>query len=82
MDVALKQGVRNPFDEAVLDAVVTGPEGSEQVVPAFWAGGDMWKVRFASPTVGSYHLRSKCSDVANQGMHGQQVELEVIPYRG
>ena len=32
---------QDPFNEVVLDAVVVGPEGSEQVVPAFWAGGDL-----------------------------------------
>lgn len=72
----------DPFNEIELDAVVCDAEGREQRVPAFWAGGDLWKVRFSSATCGCYRLRSICSQVADTGLHGQEVALTVIPYRG
>ena len=42
----------DPFNEVTLDAVFVDPEGRELRVPAFWAGGRTWKVRYASPIIG------------------------------
>jgi len=33
---------RNPFIEVELDAIITGPDGGQIRVPAFWAGGKPW----------------------------------------
>ena len=72
----------DPFNEITLDILVTGPNGEEQRVPAFWAGGQTWRVRYASPTVGTYHWRSDCSDPSDTGLHGREGTLEVTPYEG
>ena len=39
----------NPFMSVEVDVVFTGPDGMELKMPAFWAGADMWKIRYASP---------------------------------
>ena len=44
-----------------------GPDGATWTVPAFWAGDDRFKVRFAGPVEGRYQLRSRCSDPADAG---------------
>lgn len=42
----------DPFNDIELDVVFTAPDGTEKTVPAFWAGGDTWKIRYAAPTEG------------------------------
>jgi hypothetical protein len=75
-------GYTDPFNQVSLDVRFTAPDGGEQVVPSFWAGEDVWKVRYAPAMAGRYHYRSICSDADNAGLHGQQGELEVRPYEG
>jgi len=72
----------DPFNEIALDVLITGPDGREQVVPAFWAGEQTWRVRYASPEVGVHRCRTACSDAGNADLHGQEGALEVIPYTG
>lgn len=69
----------NPFTDVQVDAVVTPPSGPPMRVPAFWAGGDRWRFRYASPTLGRHAWRTECSDAANAGLHGVEGALEVVP---
>jgi len=77
-----RNACQDPFNDLTLDALVSGPDGQEQVIPAFWAGDNLWKVRFASPQTGEYHLHTVCSDATDQGLHGQEMALTLIPYQG
>ena len=72
----------NPFDDVELNVLFTGQDGSERLVPAFWAGGNTWRVRFSSPTVGKFSYCTVCSDTSNSDLHGQYGKIEVIRYRG
>jgi hypothetical protein len=72
----------NPFMEVELDAVVTAPGGSQARVPAFWAGGDLWKFRYAAGAPGTYAWKLECSDQGNQKLHGAAGKIAVAPYRG
>jgi len=72
----------DPFNEVTVDVVVTGPDGSERRVPAYWAGERRWGVRWSSPEPGSYTWRSECSDESNSGLHGIEGTIEVEPYAG
>jgi hypothetical protein len=72
----------DPFNEIELDVIVTGPDGGRQRVPAYWAGGQVWRVRYSSQQVGLHTWRSECSDESNEGLHGIEGELEVAPYEG
>ncbi|MBI5833981.1 MAG: DUF4038 domain-containing protein [Armatimonadetes bacterium] len=67
----------DPFGEVTLDALVTDPAGVTRRVPAFWAGGDAWKVRYASPLAGEHTLVTACSDPANAGLHAQTATITV-----
>ena len=73
---------QDPFNEIEVDAVFTGPDGAEWKVPAFWAGGETWRVRFASPVTGQYRFKTVCTDAANVGLHGQEGAVTVEPYAG
>jgi hypothetical protein len=71
----------DPFNEVELDAVFTAPDGTELRVPAFWAGGQTWKLRYASPVVGKHAFRTVCSD-ATSNLHGVEGSVEITPYAG
>lgn len=72
----------NSFTDLELDVVFTDPQGTGIKVPAFWAGGNTWKVRYASPLPGTHHFRSECSDTGNAGLHGIEGPVEIVPYTG
>ena len=73
---------QDPFNDVQLDVVVTTPNGHQQTVPAFWAGENVWRVRYAATQVGAHHYRSICSDSSNADLHGQEDILEITPYTG
>ncbi len=72
----------NPFIDLTLDVVFTDPEGAQQTVPGFWAGGDKWKARYASPVVGMHYYHSQCSEAEDTGLHDNTGEVKVTPYTG
>jgi hypothetical protein len=73
---------RDPFNDVTLDAVFTDPGGKELRVPAFWAGANLWKTRYASPLVGTHRFRTECSQSEDKGLHGITGTVEVKPYLG
>ena len=72
----------DPFNEVELDAVISGPAGQTWRVPAYWAGGSEWRVRFAPPTPGTYTIRTEATDTANPDLHGQTATLAALAYTG
>ncbi|MDZ4763114.1 MAG: DUF4038 domain-containing protein [Chloroflexota bacterium] len=72
----------DPFNEIQLDVVVTASDGSQQRVPAFWAGDQVWRVRYSSAQMGIHQLQSVCSDESNPDLHGQAGTLTVTEYTG
>ncbi|MFM7182451.1 MAG: DUF4038 domain-containing protein [Verrucomicrobiales bacterium] len=70
---------QNPFTEIELDAVVTRPDGEQLRLPAFWAGGDNWKFRYASSQTGIHTWKTECKDATNTGLHGITGTIEVAP---
>ncbi|MDD5261061.1 MAG: DUF4038 domain-containing protein [Methylacidiphilales bacterium] len=79
--VSTKQ-YHDPYNEATVDVVVSDSQGKQQVVPAFWAGGQTWKMRYASRVPGRYTYRVICSDTANSSLHGKSGTMEFSPYKG
>lgn len=73
---------RDPFNTVQLDVLFTPPNGHKMRVPAFWAGGNQWKVRYASPVVGIHKFQSECSDTNDSGLHGVTGQLRVDAYAG
>jgi hypothetical protein len=72
----------DPFNDVTLDVIFKDPAGQDLRVPAFWAGKNVWKVRYASPTVGVHAFRTECSDAADPGLHGVTGKVEIKPYDG
>jgi hypothetical protein len=67
----------NPYTDVDVWAEFTHESGTVLRRPAFWDGGRVWKVRFASPhTDGRWTWRSGGS-VADEGLSGQSGALVV-----
>lgn len=77
-----RQNHADPFNEVTLDVVFHEPDGASRRVPAFWAGGDEWRVRYATPRVGTVRWRSECSAACDAGLHDLAGEVAVEPYAG
>lgn len=71
-----------PFATVELDVLFVAPDGARRRVPAFFAGGERWKARYASPQVGLHRWRTECSDPADAGLHGREGAIEVTPAMG
>ncbi len=72
----------DPFNTIDLDVAFTAPDGKAVTVPAFWDGGDVWRVRYASSQVGTHTYRTRCSDATDDGLHGREGAVKVRPYDG
>lgn len=67
--------------EITLDARITSESGKTWTVPAFWAGGRKWRVRFAPQETGAFQVMTECSDVSDSGLHGIEGVLRVAAGR-
>ena len=72
----------DPFRNIDMQVLISGPSGETVRVPAFWAGDDLWRVRFSSPEAGRYTFETTCSNPSDVGLHGKSGEIEVKPYSG
>src|SRR3974390_303065 len=68
----------NPFTDVDVDAVIRGSGGKEVRVPAFWAGGNIWRVRFAPEEAGEYAWQIVSSDGSNSGLHNRRGVLRTV----
>jgi hypothetical protein len=72
----------DPFDAIDLDVVFTTPSARTVRVPAFWAGGRTWRVRYASSETGTHTFVTSCSDASDPGLQGRTGTLRIGPYQG
>jgi len=70
-----------PFADVEVNVVFRSGE-RQWIVPAFWAGGSKWTVRFAPPVQGEYRFHVECSDPANADLNGHEQGLRVGAYGG
>jgi hypothetical protein len=66
----------NPMQDVDLTAVLRGPAGQELVVPGFWDGGRMFRIRFTPTTTGAWSYRTVSSD---PGLDAQSGVVEASP---
>ena len=82
LSFASPQVCRDPYNEVTLDGVVTAPGGGVTRVPAFWAGEDVWKLRFAGTELGEYRVELDGEDGSDAGLSGRQATIFVEAYEG
>ncbi len=76
-----KKQYKNPFTDVDVNVVFTA--GDQQwTVPAFWAGGSRWTVRFAPQAPGVYTYRVESTDKSDPDLNGKAQPLKVMPYTG
>lgn len=68
---------QTPFDEIELDIYLTTPSKETFIIPAFWAGAQIWKVRFIPTELGTYEIRSTCTDNTNPSLHHVKEKVSV-----
>ena len=71
----------NPFDEVEMNLHLYG-NGKEYVVPSFWDGGSVWKVRLACPETGVWNYITECSDSGNASLHNRTGKIISSEYSG
>jgi hypothetical protein len=82
MSLASSRTYSDPFHQVTVDVIFRDPQGNDLRVPAFWAGKNVWKVRYASPTLGVHRFRSDCSEPEDRGLHQVAGTVQVRPYNG
>ena len=68
----------NPYLEVEVEATFTGPDGVIITRPAFWDGGNTWRVRFAPTVPGVWRWATTCSDPGDGGLHGRTGALQCV----
>ena len=72
----------NPFQDITLDVSISDDNGTKWIVPAFWAGGNEFRVRFSAPHTGNYTYESTCNSHHDSGLHAQTGTLHISEYTG
>lgn len=81
LTLTAKSDHADPFNEVDVDVNFITPTGHELRVPAFWAGGKTWRVRYASAELGEHRYQS-ISTVADEGLNGAAGVITVTEYKG
>ncbi len=76
-----KKAYANPFTDIEVNGVFQQSD-KQWTIPAFWAGGGKWTVRFAPPVAGGYHYRVECTDKSNTDLNRGEQALRVAQYQG
>ncbi|MES2657044.1 MAG: DUF4038 domain-containing protein [Verrucomicrobiota bacterium] len=72
----------DPFQDVDVTATFTGPGGETLVRPAFWDGGNSWKIRFAPTVTGEWSMTTISTDPANAGLNGITRTVQCDAYTG
>ena len=71
----------DPFNEADVELLLWG-NGRLYKIPAFWDGGNIWRVRFACPTEGIWYFETVCTDSENLSLHKVTGKVNCREYSG
>ncbi|MBT6145529.1 MAG: DUF4038 domain-containing protein [Gemmatimonadetes bacterium] len=79
-------GHSDPYNDVELDVLFANGEQTIRV-PAFWAGDDIWKVRFAAPAEGDWTYETICTFTTgpgpnDAGLCAQTGTIRATPYAG
>ena len=77
-----KKNYRNPFLAVDMWATFSGPDGMSIKRPAFWDGGNIWKVRFAPTQQGLWSYTTSATDTRDSGLHNKSGVIQSIVYTG
>lgn len=73
---------KDPFNEIDLDVIFIDPNGKKLMVPAFWDGENIWRVRYSSCVIGNHKFLTKCSNNEDEELNNHSGEIKILQYRG
>ena len=71
----------DPFNDVDIELHLFG-NGRLYKIPAFWDGGNIWKVRFVCPSAGEWSFITVCTDEENAALHGRTGRVNCTEYSG
>lgn len=71
----------DPFNDVDVDLLLFG-NGRLYTIPAFWDGGNTWKVRFACPSAGTWYYKTVSTDNENTSLNGRTGQVICTEYTG
>ncbi len=81
MTFIAKKEVSDPVNTRLFDVEFTN--GHQTIkMPGFWDGDNVWRVRFALPTEGTWTYKTIYSDASDSGLHNKTGKIEVKKYAG
>ncbi len=72
----------NPYTDAEVWAVFRNDRRDSLIRPAFWDGGNTWRIRFAPPDTGSIWTWITYASVADEGLAGKAGIMHSVTYTG
>ncbi len=69
----------HPFEDVDVTAMFSGPKGVTLRRPAFWDGGDTWRIRFAPTAPGNWTYVTTCSNAVDLGLNQVKGQIHAIP---
>lgn len=72
----------NPYTDVEAYAVFVSQSGDSLVRPAFWDGGNKWKVRFAPPRADEEWTWTLHAAVDDPGFRNRSGKIKSVPYTG
>jgi hypothetical protein len=82
ISLASSKSYANPFMDVDVTAIFTGPGGESIQRPAFWDGGNTWKIRFAPTRTGLWTYRTSSTDTQNDGLNKRSGTIRSVAYKG
>ncbi|MEO9891931.1 DUF4038 domain-containing protein [Aurantibacter sp.] len=77
--LSAKETYKNPYTDVDVWAIFINEENDEFKRPAFWDGGNKWKVRFApNDSKGSWTWKSYASNSRDKGLNNQKGSFRSI----
>jgi len=73
---------QDPYNQVELEATFKRPDGTSLTVPAFWAGDDLWKIRFSSLQEGEHSFQTVCTEGNDAQLDDVKGQVTVHPYTG
>lgn len=77
-----KKEYSNPYTDVEVWARFISSRNDTLLRPAFWDGGNSWKIRFAPPDTGSLWQWTVFSNPADKGLDGKKGSLISVRYTG
>lgn len=72
----------NPYTDVEVWAEFRNERGDKLVRPAFWNGGNIWVIRFASPDADSQWSWVSYSNTDDKGLAGKSGQVKSVAYTG